>query len=234
MALVGNVALARVWAKVKGLVAASAATKQDKLVSGTSLKTVNGQTLLGAGDVTIDLSLFKVVDALPSAVADINAEKIYLVKSAAQGEGNVYTEHVYTGDLSAAYDASKWEKLGEYKSDVDLTPYVRFTDLATAKKAGAMSAADKAKLDGLKNYTLPAATKTALGGVKVGTGLAVAADGTLSATGGGTADAVEWDNVLNKPGNASASADGLMSKADKAKLDGISEMTEADVDEICV
>lgn len=34
--------------------------------------------------------------------------------------------------------------------------------------------------------------------MKVGAGLAISA-GVLSATGGGTADAVEWDNILNKP-----------------------------------
>lgn len=64
--------------------------------------------------------------------------------------------------------------------------------------ANDFTAADKAKLDGLQNYTLPAATADTLGGVRIGTGLAVTA-GVLSATGGGTADAVEWDNVLNKP-----------------------------------
>lgn len=58
--------------------------------------------------------------------------------------------------------------------------------------------ADKAKLAGLENYTLPAATADTLGGVKVGTGLTVNA-GVLSAAGGGTADAVEWGNILNKP-----------------------------------
>lgn len=58
--------------------------------------------------------------------------------------------------------------------------------------------ADKTKLDGLENYTLPTATAESLGGVKVGAGLAIN-QGVLSATGGGTADAVEWNNVLNKP-----------------------------------
>ncbi len=48
-------------------------------------------------------------------------------------------------------------------------------------------------------YELPIASTTQLGGVKVGAGLAVSQEGTLSATGGGTADAVEWNNVLDKP-----------------------------------
>ena len=46
---------------------------------------------------------------------------------------------------------------------------------------------------------LPIASSTQLGGVKVGAGLSVTANGVLSATGGGTADAVEWSNVLDKP-----------------------------------
>lgn len=46
---------------------------------------------------------------------------------------------------------------------------------------------------------IPIASATQLGGVKIGAGLSVTENGTLSATGGGTADAVEWNNVLNKP-----------------------------------
>lgn len=48
-------------------------------------------------------------------------------------------------------------------------------------------------------YELPVASSTQLGGVKVGAGLTVTANGVLSAIGGGTADAVEWNNVLDKP-----------------------------------
>ena len=47
--------------------------------------------------------------------------------------------------------------------------------------------------------TLPIASADVLGGIKVGAGLTISTEGTLSATGGGTADAVEWKNVLDKP-----------------------------------
>lgn len=47
-------------------------------------------------------------------------------------------------------------------------------------------------------YVLPVATTTQLGGIKVGAGLVIS-NGVLSVTGGGTADAVEWKNVLNTP-----------------------------------
>lgn len=47
-------------------------------------------------------------------------------------------------------------------------------------------------------YTLPVATTTSLGGVKIGTGLSIT-EGVLSTSGGGVADSVEWSNVQNKP-----------------------------------
>ena len=56
---------------------------------------------------------------------------------------------------------------------------------ASSSMSGFMSAADKQKLDGIaagaNKYTLPAASSTALGGVKVGKNLTIAEDGTLSA-----------------------------------------------------
>lgn len=74
---------------------------------------------------------------------------------------------------------------------------------ATQNNAGLMTAGDKVKLDGVETgankYALPVAASDTLGGVKVGSGLSVASDGTLSATGGGSADSVAWENVTGKP-----------------------------------
>lgn len=86
-----------------------------------------------------------------------------------------------------------------------------------------------------KPYELTAATAEKLGGIKVGAGLAISEDGTLSATGGGTADAVDWANVIGKPdlvqGNlflhGAASISGLKSEvvagitAGKLALNGV-------------
>lgn len=55
------------------------------------------------------------------------------------------------------------------------------------------------KLNSLENYTLPIASAETLGGIKVGAGLTISEQGTLSATGGGTADSVAWENVQDKP-----------------------------------
>ena len=61
------------------------------------------------------------------------------------------------------------------------------------------TSAYETKLKGLENYTLPTASAETLGGIKVGAGLTISGEGTLSATGGGTADSVDWENVQDKP-----------------------------------
>lgn len=48
-------------------------------------------------------------------------------------------------------------------------------------------------------YVLPTASSDTLGGIKIGGGLQISAEGTLSTTGGGVADSVEWSGVLDTP-----------------------------------
>ena len=57
-------------------------------------------------------------------------------------------------------------------------------------------------------YVLPVANQNTLGGIKVGAGLSITADGILSATGGGTADSVNWENVVGKPTFATVATSG--------------------------
>lgn len=56
----------------------------------------------------------------------------------------------------------------------------------------------KSQITDYKEYSLPIASADTLGGIKVGAGLAIN-EGVLSATGGGTADSIDWSNVQNKP-----------------------------------
>lgn len=81
-----------------------------------AMKTVNGESVVGSGDIKIDLSLYKVVTDLPTS--DIDATKVYLKLASSTAEKNVYAEYIYTGDTTAAYDASKWEKLGEAQTSI--------------------------------------------------------------------------------------------------------------------
>lgn len=57
---------------------------------------------------------------------------------------------------------------------------------------------EKEKLSKLENYTLPTASADTKGGVKIGAGLVMEGD-TLSASGGGVADSVNWSGVIGRP-----------------------------------
>lgn len=68
----------------------------------------------------LDTTVAEVVTALPKT----NIKKhIYLIKDASGVTQNQYEEYIYTGDTSATYDASKWEKLGDFRATVDLANY---------------------------------------------------------------------------------------------------------------
>lgn len=166
----------------------------------------------------LDTVVAMVVTELPTT--DIKTNKIYLVKDSTT-EGDLYQEYLYVD--------GKWEKVGTHKQEVDLTDYVRKEDAVTEVAAGhsngksqisyfvngqenvidlmkattefdgVMSAADKQKLDGLSNYTLPIASSTALGGIKLGSGLSATSDGTVSVSADVVAGAVQWDSIENKP-----------------------------------
>ena len=81
-----------------------------------AMKTVNGVSVVGSGNISIDLSLYKVIDTLPTT--GIDATKIYIVPAKTTGDKNIKAEYVYTGNPASAYDATKWEKLGEAQTNI--------------------------------------------------------------------------------------------------------------------
>ena len=85
------------------------------------IKTINGDSIFGEGNLQLSASLYKIVDALPTT--GIDTSKIYLVPASATTAKNNKTEYIYLGDPNKAYDESKWEKLGdEQKSTTVTTP----------------------------------------------------------------------------------------------------------------
>lgn len=86
-----------------------------------------------------------------------------------------------------------WQKITNKFVAKDGNKVLSTNDYTTAEKNKLSNIAENAN-----NYSLPTASSSQLGGVKVGAGLAIN-DGVLSATGGGTADSVDWANVQNKP-----------------------------------
>lgn len=72
----------------------------------------------------LDTTVAEVVTELPTS----NIKRhIYLVKDS-DTTNNKYAEYVYTGDISAAYDSTKWEKLGDFRATVDLADYAKKVD----------------------------------------------------------------------------------------------------------
>lgn len=109
---------------------------QAKLTAGTGIE-ITGENVI---NVTLDTNIYQVVESLPES--EINPNKIYLVLSAESGETNLYTEYLYVN--------SEWEKIGEYKADVDLAPYLKSSDAASTyatKQELAGEASEREKQD---------------------------------------------------------------------------------------
>lgn len=112
--------------------------KQDILVSGDNIATINGQSLLNGGNISlIKTGIFTIVTELPTN--DIDKDKVYLVPSTETDNENKFSEYIYTDN--------GWEKLGTFTAKIDLSNYVQYTDVVTDTTNGLMLASDKAKLD---------------------------------------------------------------------------------------
>ena len=171
----------------------------------------------------LDTVVAMVVTELPTT--DIKTNKIYLVKDSTT-EGDLYQEYLYVdgkwekiGTHKQEVDLTDYAKKSEALKSVESTLTGDLVQLnmitvsgmqsdvnitkATRQLAGVMSAVDKNKLDGIadgaNNYTLPIASATALGGIKLGSGLSITNDGTVSVSADVVAGAVQWDSIENKP-----------------------------------
>ena len=74
----------------------------------------------------LDTTFFEVVTELPTDIRNIK-KHIYILNGNKDGENNKYAEYIYTGDLTDAgnFDATKWEKLGDFVPTFDLQDYVK-------------------------------------------------------------------------------------------------------------
>lgn len=105
-------------------------TATQVLMADGSVKTLNANNGIAGLDSNgyvplaqlgnLDTTVAEVVTVLPTT----NIKKhIYLIKDTSGVTQNQYEEYIYTGDTSATYDASKWEKLGDFRATVDLKDY---------------------------------------------------------------------------------------------------------------
>lgn len=216
----------------------------DAQVKRSEMGAANGVPTLDAnGKIPVDqlgnldTVVSMVVTELPTT--DIKANKIYLVKDSTT-EGDLYQEYLYVdnkwekvGTHKQEVDLTGYAKKSEALKSVESTPNSNLVQLhmtkvdgtssdltighATSTLAGAMSADDKAKLDSLSNYTLPIASATALGGIKLGSGLSATSDGTVSVSADVVAGSVEWNSIKNIPNVAILDADNTFDSNGKVK-----------------
>lgn len=221
--------------------------------------------------------------------ANLNAIQDEVIANANAIGGKAPVQHTHTKSQITDFPTSL------PASDVSAWAKASTKPTYTASEVGAAPTSHthtKSQITDLTDYTLPKATETTLGGVKVGDGLNITTDGTLSTNavsgepdeylksasisgneltlvkkdnttitfipttgGGGSAERVDWANVYNKPATfppsahnhddryyteseidtklaakagtavATTSAAGLMSAADKTKLDGLSQIS---------
>lgn len=211
----------------------------------------------------LDTTVAEVVTALPTT----NIKKhIYLIEDEDGDTQNQYKEYIYTGDTSATYDASKWEKLGDFRATVDLADYakksetvnfseikvveniyteqgqitrqaIRFSNLnnenridveikdATSNMAGLLSIRDKNKLD-MFDVSNIADPDIDVG--KLVTSSSVAEVTRTSLEMSIALITLDGNSLVFKLPQVDAVNAGVMSGADKTKLNGIASGATAD------
>lgn len=161
----------------------------------------------------IDTTVYEVIgnEALPTTGIK---KRIYLklIETGNPTGDNKYAEYVYTGDLKspAAYDATKWEKLGEVAAKTDLSEYYKKTEV-DGKLTGL---ARTLTSQDIENFTITPSSRG-----EQGVGKLYYMDATITRRGADPLYAT-IPCVVSAADTNNANA-GLMSPADKQKLDEI-------------
>ena len=217
-------------------------TATQVLMADGSVKTLNANNGIAGLDSNgnvplaqlgnLDTTVAEVVTALPTT----NIKKhIYLVKDASGVTQNQYEEYIYTGNTSATYDASKWEKLGDFRATVDLANYYTKSQVDSIANG-------KSSTSHTHSVIINGVTKTiaASGGAAVNLGTYLTSHQSLAEY-AKKADAVGSMEVLQTATDiqfilksmtgievdwpsisaATSTLAGVMKPSDKAKLDGI-------------
>lgn len=192
----------------------------------------------------LDTTFFEAVQELPTN----NIKKhIYIIKNTKEGEQDTYDEYLYTGNINGEYDASKWEKLGDFVPTFDLKEYAKKDEAINDIKF--IRASSHVHTDGdyalglytsneIKKVSIPnayatehfghagfmsRADKAKLDDIEDGA-TRIIVDDSLSASSTNPVQNKIINEALNKKANtdvATTSTNGLMSNDDKAKIDYI-------------
>lgn len=114
-------------------------SKQDILVSGTSIKTINGNSLLGSGDITIESSTSGITDA-PSD------DKLYARKNAEWSEVVIPAQGSAMDITSAVWDTDHYKSVIAFNDSWDIIKAIRDNKVTNFTVS-------RGEIDSLRNLT---------------------------------------------------------------------------------
>ena len=203
-------------------------SKQDTLVSGQNIKTINGQSVIGEGNIyikeggTIDSELSTdsenaVQNKVITNALNDKASKTELsnVSTSKANKADVYTKQEIDDKFTNAQS-----QINQVSTDTAANN-AEIQTLKTDKQDTLVSGTNIKTINGqsllgegnieIQQSELPIASADTLGGVKVGTGLSINSEsGVLSA------DSPEWNNISGKPEDIVNITERLASKLDTA------------------
>ena len=203
-------------------------SKQDTLVSGQNIKTINGQSVIGEGNIditeggTIDSELSTdsqnpVQNKVITNALNEKASKTELsnVSTSKANKTDVYTKQEIDDKFTNAQS-----QINQVSTDTAANN-AEIQTLKTDKQDTLVSGTNIKTINGqsllgegnieIQQSELPIASADTLGGVKVGTGLSINPEsGVLSA------DSPEWNNISGKPEDIVNITERLASKLDTA------------------
>lgn len=158
--------------------------------TGTGLSIQRNDSGVYQLNVTLDPTIFYVVDSLPDTPAAGNENKICLVPNSSSGD-NVYNEYIWVNN--------SWELLGEYRATIDLTPYLTISDAASTYLPISTANSQYLKITDASSTYL---TKTDASN----TYLSKTSAADTYQPKGNYLTSVSWDQISNKPGTYTPSS----------------------------
>ena len=190
-ALSGDVANKADTTAVTASIAEAVSGKQDTLISGTNIKTINNESILGSGNITIEggggggTNVIELTQAQYDALTDIDPDAFYIITDA---DGGV-SESTFTA-YTAATDAILSDKAD--------------TSAVTASINAAVSGKQDTLVSGTNIKTINNESILGEGNIEIqgGGGKAIVAGRGIAVTTGATADTVSFDLPIWNPSGA--------------------------------
>lgn len=104
----------------KGYIDQGLSTKQPNFTTGNGLSLIDNVL-----SITLDHTPYKIVTSLPAAPPAADKNKIFLMLQSGADSGNTYIEYLWV----EVDGTGRWEQIGEWKPEIDFSPYVKWEDV---------------------------------------------------------------------------------------------------------